>query len=218
MRNRAKVITVTLSLGIILLVATVVSFRKDLMVQFHLYRLQREPARLLQHLEKPEGNAEREAARRFLRTTDGRMAFLGREFLPYFRYPDLRTVERGVLGLSSAHGPESEYEALWHHTLLSSGERDCDQGWMELFHPPAEVGRAMEEIAGEPLTLSEYPSLTFTVLPFEEALEIYKRGLPVPAGTGRLGCLPDQARGHPYACVITRGDPADAVSQSKSAP
>ncbi len=50
----------------------------------------------------------------------------------------------------------------------------------------------------------------------EEALEIYKRGLP--AGTGRLGCLPDQARDHPYACVITRGDPADAVSQSKSAP
>jgi len=87
-----KKLTIFVGLGsIALIVLAITIFQKELMTQYHLFRLRNDSSYLQSILSKPEGTSQRSAVRQYLDIPEGRTALL-RELLRYVKEEELRSI------------------------------------------------------------------------------------------------------------------------------
>jgi hypothetical protein len=176
-----------------------------LMALYHLRRLRAEPDYLLRILEKPEGTAERRAVRSFLTRQDGARALVS-AYLSSYRavYPEIAFSDKNltwmVIGMWCVSSEENSGR-WWDcvRRLQVDGsytvEQSSQQPSMSSALFPAFAG-LLGNVAKRKMTLPQYPSWTFQVLPVEEAYDL----LHVTLGAPDTG----------YVCVMRRPSTTNA--------
>jgi hypothetical protein len=149
------------SLALIVLAATV--GRKEILTQYHLFRLRRDPAYFPGILGDPEGTPRRAAVRRYLESADGKSALI-RECLPPSRAMQL-------VGFSSRQTPHVNVYVSLQQIKLSTG------GGLHYWHDPREHQdrRALIHeyvVNRHTVTLTGYDGMEFEIRKVRDARSI----------------------------------------------
>ena len=154
--------------SVALIVLAVTIFQKELMTQYHLFRLRNDSTYLQSILGKPEGTSQGSAVRQYLDIPEGRAALL-RELLRYVKEEELRSMRVS----RKAHTFVLELPRPLASMHVGSGYTTIfreDSDFFEDTSGVCEVGRmpadsvwndVMQYLIGRHVTLPEYPELTF---------------------------------------------------------
>jgi len=149
-RKKLTILAGAAFLGVLIFAGVVL--RDEITIQYHSFRLRREPQHLHQILSNPEGTNERAAVRRYLATEEGKVALL-RECVPQ-KY-DRMLLKLGVAGdinVSIKVNASKDTITFVHNPI-----------GLELYHnvTPEWSDMAEEYLGHDTFDLPEYPDVTF---------------------------------------------------------